>query len=126
MLASYPLDTWFGTGWTFSGGVATSPASTAALSTTAHWDASAAVKGGTREVRVRVRSNGPNSVKVRLTTASGLLTKEKTFSVAGGGQWKDLRTFFTIPLGSDVGASIYINSTTGVTFDVQQANMLAA
>ncbi|MFE4197360.1 polysaccharide deacetylase family protein [Paenarthrobacter sp. NPDC056912] len=119
------LDGWTGSGWTVGGGFATSPASTATLSTTGRWDACPSVKGGAREVYVRVRSSAANSVKVRLSTVSTVLTKEKTFAVPGDGAWHDLRIFFSVPHSADVGASIYINSTTGVTFDVQQANMYA-
>lgn len=127
-LLTGPFDSltgWFGTGWTATGGIATSPATTATLSTTARWDACPAVKSGAREVVVRVRSTAANSVKVRLTTTSGVLTTEKTFTVPGDSAWHDLRKFFCVPLGTDVGASIFINSTTGVTFDVQRADMFA-
>ncbi|MHA7275372.1 polysaccharide deacetylase family protein [Arthrobacter sp. Hz1] len=119
------LDGWFGTGWTAAGGIATSPASTAALSTNGRWDASKSLQGGTRETHVVVRSAAANSVKVRLAGGT-IIATEKTFAIPGDGAWHDLRKFFTIPASGLNGVDIFINSTTGVTFDVREANMWAA
>ncbi|MBG6216266.1 hypothetical protein IWX75_000710 [Arthrobacter sp. CAN_A6] len=119
------LTGWFGSGWTAAGGIATSPASTAALSTSARWDASKALQGGTRETHFVVRSTAANSVKVRLASGS-IITTEKTFSVPGDGAWHDVRKFFTIPATGLNGVDVFINSVTGIAFDVREANMWAS
>jgi hypothetical protein len=119
------LGSWAGTGWTWAGGIATSPATTAPLSLVFNTANTAWARGGTRELHAVVKSAAANTIKVEAVGAGGILNATRTISIPAGA-WVDVRKFFALPYAGDNTITFRISSTTGVTFDVHQINAYAA
>lgn len=119
------LNGWSGTGWTWAGGVAKAPATTAALSLVYDTADVAWARGGTRELHAVVKSAAVNTIKVEAVGSNGILNATRTVTIAAG-SWVDVRKFFALPYTGDNTITFRISSTTGVTFDVHQINAYAA
>ena len=81
----------------------------------------ALAKGSVNELHATVRLSTAGSVRLTATASNGL-SKTQTFSIPAA-SWRDVRTFFTIPLSSTGDLTFTVEQVSGAGLEVDQMNV---